>query len=148
MKKIILLSVLLLIPAAVCTAQRLRPSTFPRVAELRSDESAGRSHDGCDNHILNRRNTYRAIFTSDREGRDAWMNLNGHNVELTLIETHIWHEGWGYGDAIYKYRYKNVRVTVRLSLATDYISAIPAIVWVKSGGITRRFRVEIGAQCD
>ncbi len=147
--KQLVLSVLILVSAsAMCVAQRPGNARLPTVAVLRDDEPAGSNHDGCGNHIMNLRGTYKAIFISDSEGWDAWMNLNGHNVELTLKETHRWHIARWYDDAVYKYRYRNILVTLKFRESSDYISAVPATLIVQAGHLTRRYRVEVGAQCD
>lgn len=64
---------------------------LPRVGAIRSDEKVRDGKPGCGNHLLYRKKyADKAIFLSDDDGFNAWMNLNGHNTELKLVKTTLY----------------------------------------------------------
>jgi hypothetical protein len=135
---------------SVCGQAKLsQAKRLPRVGYLRSDQPAGRSHDGCDNHYLYRRKgAVKSIFTSGADGFDAWMNLDGQNVELKLVRTTLSHVDAFEAKARYDYRYRDIRITVSLTHLSDYTVWIPATLVLRRGRAARTLRAFVTPQCD
>jgi len=77
------------------------------------------------------------------------MNLDGHNVELKLRKTTLnYIDVPYYANAVYEYRYKDVRVTVRLTAQSDYTTYIPAMITVRRGQKRRVIHGFVAPQCD
>jgi hypothetical protein len=135
---------------SVCgQATRAQVKRLPRVGYLRSDQPAGRSHDGCDNHYLYRqKGAVKSIFTSGADGFDAWMNLDGQNVELNLVRTTLSHVDPFEAKARYDYRYKDIRITVSLTHLSDYTVWVPARLVLRRGRAARTLRAFVTPQCD
>lgn len=124
-------------------------SHLPRIGSIRSDEDAGGSRPGCGNHYLYRtKQAENAVFMSDEDGFNAWMNLNGHNVELKLIKTTQRHRDRFTSSAVYEYRFRKTSIVVRLRKLTDYLVWVPATISMKNGNSFRKLSVFVTPQCD
>jgi hypothetical protein len=136
--------------ANLCVAQRNRPGHLPRVGSLNAEEPAGDSRGGCDNHdIVWRKGGNRYFFLSAAEGYQAFMNLDGHNVELKQVRTTLSYiDAPYYARAVYEYQFRNVRITVRLTAQSDYTTYVPASITLRSGSVSRTIRGYVAPQCD
>jgi hypothetical protein len=76
------------------------------VSDRTSPASSGK--DGCDNHPLTfHKDGDDYFFDSHDDGRDAWMNLDGKNVRLTLLRSVlVYTDEFGTANATYEYRDK------------------------------------------
>jgi hypothetical protein len=151
LSKIIMLCGLIYLAAMLCPAQRQSlKSVLPRVGKIRNDQSRGRDVEGCDSHLLTfRKNADDLFFVSHPNGLDAWMNLDGHNVQLKLLKTTLYHlDEYGYANAVYEYRYRKINITIRLPLMTDYTTYVAAKVLLRNGRSRRSLRAFAAPQCD
>ena len=141
---------IMIVATAICCHGQLKVKSLPTIAFLRSDEPAGYSRGGCDNHeIVLSRDSEKLIFISAGEGYKAVMNLNGHNVELKQLRTTLDYIDAPYdARAVYEYGYKGVRITVRLTAQSDYTTYVPATITVRSGRARRIIRGFVAPQCD
>src|SRR5262245_38601657 len=63
---------------------------LPVVRALNPNEPASPSKDGCGNHPIGfSKSGDNIFFDSHDDGMNAWMNLDGHNVELIPVKTTI-----------------------------------------------------------
>jgi hypothetical protein len=145
----ITLLILILTVGISCHAQRAGDQ-LPTIGSLRSDENRGEGRDGCANHdIVWRAGSDKYIFSSDRDGFQAFMNLDGHNVQLDNVKTTLRYiDQFFYAKAVYEYRYKKVHITVRLTSQTDYTTYIPAAITLRAGRKVRTIRGFVAPQCD
>jgi hypothetical protein len=141
--------VLILLAAAICCIGQ-KPKSLPRIGSLRTDEPAGDSRSGCDNHeIVWRQGGEKYVFMSSSEGYQPFMNLNGHNVELELKKTTLTYiDVPYYAKAVYEYAYKGVRITVRLTTQSDYTTYVPATIIVRRRKRSRVIHGFVAPQCD
>jgi hypothetical protein len=122
---------------------------LPRVGAIRNDEKTGESKPGCGNHYLYRtRYAEKAVFLSDDDGFNAWMNLDGHNVELKLVKTTLYPRDRFEAFASYEYRFRNIRIAVSLIQYTDYTVWIPAKIIIRKGRGARTIKTFVTPQCD
>ena len=131
--------------AAVCQ------SRLPRVRRLDPDQPAGSSKGGCANHPMTfSRDGSDYFFDSGENGQDAWMNLDGKNVRLTLLRATLLYSNDDYGTtrAIYEYRLGRTKITVRLLYLSDYLSPAPGSVRLSQGKLQRIYRAFVAPQCD
>lgn len=132
--------------------RRQKKNVLPRVGAIKDLENFYHRKAGCGNHFLYVRKYAiheNNIFNSDDEGYNAWMNLDGRNVELKLVKTTLLHrEIFNDADAIYEYLSGNVRITVRLRRFSDYIAWEPATITLRKGRAVRTIRAYITPQCD
>jgi hypothetical protein len=122
---------------------------LPRVGFIKDDQPSGRPHEGCDNHYLYlKKGGEKSVFTSDANGFDAWMNLDGQNVELKLVKATLNYRDPFDALARYDYRLKGLRFTVSLRHLSDYTVWIPARIILRSGRAVRVIRAFVTPQCD
>lgn len=143
---------LIFLTGLICQAQtgKTRKTDLPRVALLKNDEPHGTDVPGCDSHPISfRKGEERSFFISHPDGLDAWMNLDGHNVNLRLLKATLYYrDEYGTASATYEYRYKKIRITVSLLLLSDYTVWIPAQVVIRKNQTVRRIKAFIAPQCD
>jgi hypothetical protein len=134
----------------ICCAQSGGGSQLPRVRRLRSDQPASSGKDGCDNHPLTfHKDGDDYFFDSHDDGRDAWMNLDGKNVRLTLLRSVlVYTDEFGTANATYEYRDKRTLITVKLPFYSDYTNSVPATVRLRRDGSMRTYKAFVAAQCD
>jgi hypothetical protein len=144
--RFIFLMGLFLLATAICPAQK---SKLPRIGYLREDQKTGGGKEGCGDHVIYfKEGQEHAIFASDDEGFNAWMNLNGKNVELRLIKTTLYHRDALDADAIYEYRYRDVQITVRMPQLYDYVFYFPVRIVIRRGNSRRFMKAVVSPQCD
>ncbi|HEX8735511.1 MAG TPA: hypothetical protein VF721_09325 [Pyrinomonadaceae bacterium] len=133
-----------------CPAQKSKKDVLPHVGRFRQDEETGANRSGCDNHpLVFTKGKDDVFFESRGDGLDAFMNLDGHNVKLRLLKTTVYYlDEYGTADAVYEYRYKEIRITVSLRVLSDYTDWIPAKVVIRKNRAARRLNVFVAPQCD
>jgi len=148
--KIITVLMLAQLFLGICCAQAGGGSRLPRVRRLRTDQPASSGKDGCDNHPLTfHKDSDDYFFDSHDDGRDAWMNLDGKNVRLTLVRSVlVYTDEYGTANATYEYRNKQTIIMVRLPFYSDYTNSVPATVQLRRDGSKRTYRAFVAAQCD
>jgi hypothetical protein len=148
--KIIVAFVLVQLCVGICYPQSDVGSRLPRVRRLRTDQPASSGKDGCDNHPLTfHKDGDDYFFDSHDDGRDAWMNLDGKNVRLTLLRSIlVYTDEYGTANATYEYRYKQTLITVKLPFYSDYIEWVPATLQLRRGRSNRTYKAFVAPQCD
>lgn len=150
MKQTLAISIIALLELLFALGVICQPR-LPRVRVLDHDQPTSSSTGGCANHPMTfTRNGSDYFFDSHEDGRDAWMNLNGRNVRLTLLRSTLVYLNDNYDttNAIYEYRFGATRIRVTLRYLTDYISPAPASVSLTRGKLRRTFRAFVAPQCD
>lgn len=125
---------------------------LPHVGRIgTASDTSAMSWNGCDNHILTPRfksiSDYR-IFLSRADGQIAWMNLDGHSVELKLVKQTFWYRADGHAFTRNEYRSGKTLILVSYPQYTDYISDYPAKIILRRGGATRTILATGQPLCD
>src|SRR5437667_12808195 len=85
---------------------------------------------------------------SRADGQIAWMNLDGHSVELKLVKQTFWYRADGHAFTRNEYRSGKTLILVSYPQYTDHISDYPAKIILRRGGATRTILATGQPLCD